>query len=119
MPRQFFERLKGMEMSREDFFDICKFVAGVGLIVFGVYSCHDSEAFAEYQKKEAAQKLYRETPRPFKQVDGCTVYEFERDQHTHYFTRCPSTTTTETNRTQSCGKNCTKRVSETIVTENQ
>lgn len=76
------------------------------------------EESAAKAKQEAAQKLARETPKVIREADGCKVYAFERHGRDHYFTRCPATTDTETNWTESCGKNCTRHKAENIVTEN-
>lgn len=65
---------------------------------------------AEEEAKRAA------IPHVIRQADGCKVYAFTTDRE-HYFTRCGSTVTTETNWTKSCGKSCTRHESDTITTE--
>lgn len=77
------------------------------------------EEAAAKDAKKAAELLVRQTPHVVREADGCKVYAFERGGRDHYFTRCPSTTDTETNWTESCGKNCTHHKSENIVTRNK
>lgn len=75
------------------------------------------EEIAEKELKIAKAKE-KETPRELNKIDGCTVYVFERQGREHFFTRCESTTSTETNWTEGCGKGCSRDVKDTIVTPN-
>lgn len=43
--------------------------------------------------------------------ENCTLYRFMDDGNWHYFSNCGEV---ESNRTESCGKNCTKHVQERI-----
>jgi hypothetical protein len=50
------------------------------------------------------------------EVDGCKVYRFY-DGNYHYVTRCGDKVTTQKNWSESCGKACTRRRTEELVTE--
>jgi hypothetical protein len=56
-------------------------------------------------------------------VEGCDVYRFFDDGNAHYFVKCKDAHVTEIDeRTESCGKNCTRTVVEeipTVVTKHQ
>lgn len=82
----------------------------------GVTSCGESDWYKKDQQEKAVEAQKRATPHVIREADGCKVYAFETDRE-HYFTRCGSTVTTETNWTESCGKNCRKEKSDTIVTQ--
>jgi hypothetical protein len=82
----------------------------------GIVSCSESDWYKRDQKEMAAEAKRRATPHVIREADGCKVYAFETDRE-HYFTRCGSTVSTETNWSQSCGKNCSKKMSDTITTE--
>lgn len=83
------------------------------------YTRDTPEERAEKARIEAQQRLARETPHVIRtSPDGCQVYAFEHEGRTHYFTRCPATTDTQTNWTENCGKNCTRSRSSNIVTPN-
>lgn len=87
-------------------------------------SCFSDEAVAERKatrEKEAAQYRADQEPRVIREAGGCKVYAFKEGSHWHYFTKCPTTTTTD--RTyESCrqsGKTRTcENKTEQIVTEN-
>lgn len=49
--------------------------------------------------------------------DGCTVYRFSDYGNPHYFVRCPQEQMTINTRTESCGKGCARRRSDTIETK--
>lgn len=95
-----------------------KWICVISLSVFGLHRCHTSEWNQEILRKEAARYEADRTPHVIREADGCKVYAFMSDGRWHYFTRCQSMTTTETTRTEKCGKNCTKEVSEFVTTEN-
>lgn len=40
-------------------------------------------------------------------VDGCIIYRFRDDGHTHYFVRCQGASEVASITVQSCGKSCT------------
>ena len=50
------------------------------------------------------------------EMDGCKVYRFY-DGNYHYVTRCGDKVTTQKNWSEYCGKACTRRRSEELVTE--
>lgn len=85
------------------------------LVVFGAHSCIESQWFKNAQSEAAQRWKEQQTPHVVREVDGCKVYAFERGGYDHYFTRCPgSITTTESSRSVSCGKGCTKIETESI-----
>ncbi len=65
---------------------------------------------------EAAQEQRERTPHVIREADGCKVYAFKADDHTHFFTRCGETVTTERQYEVSHGKTHSTE-SETIVTK--
>lgn len=96
---------------------VIKFLMVIGLIAWGVNSCATSEWYLAERRVEAAQEAADAQPRVIREVDGCKVYTFKSGGQWHYFTRCPSTTTTEAWRSVTQGKT-TRQVSESITTEN-
>lgn len=82
----------------------------------GVTSCGESDWYKQHQKESAEEDRKNAIPHVIREFDGCKVYAFETDRE-HYFTRCGSTVTTETNWETHCGKACTKKESDSIVTE--
>lgn len=76
------------------------------------------ESAAKVQER-IREQTERERPQKINEIDGCSIYTFYRisDGRNHYFTRCSDKVTTESSHTESCGKNCTKQVTETIVTD--
>jgi len=64
----------------------------------------------------AEQKVEMRVPQLLSEADGCSVYKFV-DDGTHYFTRCGEQVDTVRHYTESCGKNCTRRRTESIATE--
>ena len=62
------------------------------------------------------QKIELRVPQLLSEADGCRVYRFV-DNGTHYFTRCGEQVDTVRHYTESCGKNCTRRRTESIATE--
>jgi len=84
-------------------------------------SCFSDEALAERaanREKEQAQYRADQQPRVIREADGCKVYAFKEGERWHYFTRCPTTTTTERNYSERSGK-VTVNKTEQIVTENK
>lgn len=63
------------------------------------------------------QRALDAVPRVVAEADGCTVYSFYRNSSWHYFTRCGETVTTTRHYTESCGKGCSRRRTEDIVTQ--
>lgn len=88
------------------------------LAFFAALIYNDANSPEGQARKKQRELEYQRaaTPHVIRQADGCKVYAFTTDRE-HYFTRCGSTVTTETNWLKSCGKNCTKQESDTIVTE--
>ena len=62
------------------------------------------------------QRAEMRVPQLLSESDGCKVYKFV-DDGTHYFTRCGEQVDTVRHYTESCGKNCTRRRTESIATE--
>jgi len=92
------------------------FLLFIVLCMFGIKSCAESDWHQENLKKEAAQNEADKQPRVIREVDGCKVYAFKSD-YWHYFTRCPSETTTDTAHVVRSGK--TSRTEyDSIVTQN-
>lgn len=87
----------------------------VAACAFGVYKCATSEWFEEEGRAEQAARRAEETPHIIREADGCKVYAFKSGEW-HYFTRCGATVTTDRTYTESCGKNCRRSKTETIVT---
>ncbi len=84
----------------------------------GMYSCSNSDSWKANEKRIAEQEAREAQPHVIREYDGCKVYAFKTDR-VHYYTKCGLTTTTESSRSVSCGKNCSKTEVETIVTENK
>jgi hypothetical protein len=100
--------------SCEDWFEMAGFLVIVAGFAVGVHSCSGSPEYAEEQATKAAKAAADEQPRVIREVDGCKVYAFHSGDRWHYFTRCPTSTTTESSWTESCGKNCRTTKTETI-----
>lgn len=91
------------------------------LICFGFYRENQPD-IVELRKKEAAEQSAREyekqRPRVISEADGCKVYRFGPSEAPKYFTRCENSKTTTVNeRTESCGKNCRKRITDTVESQ--
>ena len=67
----------------------------VGLPIFGIHSCQQSEWWQAGERAIAERERRESTPHVVREADGCRVYAFKHggDRY-HYFTRCGSTTTT-------------------------
>ena len=87
------------------------------VVVVGVKGCRGSDWYKDGQAKVDAQDAADAVPKVFQEVDGCKVYVF-KSGNWHYFTRCPSTTTTDTTTTYNSGKTTQTEIS-TITTVNQ
>jgi len=81
------------------------------LIVFGLIGTFQA-VFGLNEQEKAEMRV----PRLISESDGCRVYKFV-DDGTHYFTRCGEQVNTVRHYTESCGKNCTRRRTESIATE--
>jgi hypothetical protein len=94
---------------------IVKGIAVVGITVFGMHSCFNSDWMKETERRNAAQAAADAQPRVIREVDGCKVYTFKSGDW-HYFTRCGEVVTTERHYDVRVGKT-TQHKQETIVTE--
>lgn len=68
--------------------------AVVGLPIFGMHSCQQSEWWQASERARAERERREATPHVVREADGCKVYAFKAHERYHYFTRCGSTTTT-------------------------
>ena len=91
----------------------------IGIVIFGIVKCNDSDWYQASERERREKERADSTPHVIREADGCKVYAFNNGAGSqwHYFTKCGSTVSTERHYTESCGKNCTKQKSETIVTE--
>ena len=87
---------------------------GWGIFMLFINATKTPEQREEMRKAEIAER----TPHVYSKVDGCTVYIWNNGGHNHYFTKCDNTNkvVTESNHTESCGKACSKTVTEKIET---
>ena len=105
--------------------DVFGILFAICIIVWSAWAITIPDTPAEVAAKQAqiaereAKTKEKETPKPLSEVDGCTVYVFERQGREHFFTRCPATTSTETNWTEGCGKGCSRPMRDSIVTPNK
>mgnify|MGYP001600275044 CR=1 FL=1 len=98
--------------------DLLITIAVLGVTLFGVRSCADSEWYQASERETAAREARESTPHVVREADGCKVYAFKSGDRYHYFTRCPdSATTTESSNTVTCGKSCTRVETETITAQ--
>lgn len=98
--------------------DLLITIAVLGVILFGVKSCTDSDWYQASERENAALAARKSKPHVVLEADGCKVYAFKSEGRYHYFTRCPdSATTTESSYTVTCGKNCTRVETETITAQ--
>ena len=81
------------------------------LIVLGLIGTFQA-VFGLNEQEKAEMRV----PQLLSESDGCRVYKFV-DDGTHYFTRCGEQVNTVRHYTESCGKNCTRRRTESIATE--
>ena len=81
------------------------------LIVLGLIGTFQA-VFGLNEQEKAEMRV----PQLLSESDGCRVYKFVEDG-THYFTRCGEQVDTVRHYTESCGKNCTRRRTESIATE--
>ena len=81
------------------------------LIVLGLIGTFQA-VFGLNEQEKAEMRV----PQLLSESDGCRVYKFV-DDGTHYFTRCGEQVDTVRHYTESCGKNCTRRRTESIATE--
>lgn len=99
---------------------ICLFI--VSVIFIGIAGYRSTPEYqAELKKEEAAElkKMQEDViPRLISEKDGCKVYAFKAGERWHYFTRCATSTTTESTYSERVGKTTRER-SEFNTTENK
>ena len=87
------------------------FVVGFGLLVWFIIILLYM-GFGPSQEQLAKDRSMQ----VIQEMDGCKVYRFY-DSNYHYVTRCGGKVTTQKNWSEYCGKACTRRRSEELVTE--
>lgn len=92
------------------------FTAFIALLGFFVAALEHTSWAEESHRKKADEDRREAIPHIIREADGCKVYAFKTDRE-HYFTRCGSTVSTETNYTVTCGKNCRREESDVIATQ--
>ena len=92
------------------FIAIVSVLVGMAVIGLGVVSL--AGVFGPTEEQQAQMHKTQ----LISEIDGCKVYRFY-DGNYHYVTRCGDKVTTQRNWSESCGKACTKRRSEELVTE--
>lgn len=85
-------------------------VFGILVIVLGLV------AFKNIFGPTKEQQAQMHKTQLISEIDGCKVYRFY-DGNYHYVTRCGGNVTTQKNWSESCGKACTKRKTEELITE--
>ena len=94
-------------------------VGGILVVIgFGIYGAFKATRSPEQLEETRKAEIAERTPHVYSKVDGCTVYIWNNGGHNHYFTKCDNTNkvVTESNHTESCGKACSKTVTEKIET---
>ena len=91
---------------KELFVGFCAVAAGAIFIVLCIVFL--MEAFGPTEEQKKIQII--------SEIDGCKVYRFY-DNNYHYVTRCGDKVTTQKNWSEYCGKGCTRRKTEELVTE--
>jgi hypothetical protein len=81
--------------------------AGVGLLLVACYS--------DPQEKQQSSNAGFTVDVLF-DVEGCRVYRFGDGGRVHYFARCNGGTLTTGTRSEPCGKNCTRDVTDELPT---
>lgn len=89
------------------------FMGGFVILLVSLFIAAFSSVFEPSPEQKAAMRV----PQLMSEADGCKVYRFV-DSGTHYFTRCPATTTTDRNYSERHGK-VTVQKTEQIITENK
>ena len=97
-------------------FIVLVIIGGIGLGIYGIYQFTKSPEQVAADKK---QEAYESTPHVYSQVDGCTVYIWRNGGYNHYFTKCDNTNkvVTQSAHGESCGKACTRTITEKIETK--
>ena len=84
----------------------------IGMVFLGLGFVFLVEVFGPTDEQLAQQRK----PQVVQEIDGCKIYRFY-DGNYHYVTRCGDKVTTQKNWSESCGKACTRRKTEELVTE--
>lgn len=95
----------------------------IGTIVFMYFAIamyQSTDMYTADRIRETKELKIRETPHAIRAADGCTVYEFEKDGSTHFFTRCALRTSTIRSYKEQCGPSLKTKCDKTeeIITEN-
>ena len=105
-------------MNSDEIIDFAKLmgfaILAVGIAALGIVGTY--WAFQAVFGLSNEQKIEMRVPQLLSESDGFRVYKFV-DDGTHYFTRCGEQVDTVRHYTESCGKNCTRRRTESIATE--
>jgi hypothetical protein len=105
-------------MNSDEVIDFAKLtgfaILAVGIAALGIVGIY--WAFQAVFGLSDEQKIEMRVPQILSESDGCRVYKFV-DDGTHYFTRCGEQVDTVRHYTESCGKNCTRKRTESISTE--
>jgi hypothetical protein len=90
------------------------------LTYFVIAMYQSTDTYKANRIQDAKKLKIRETPHAIRAADGCTVYEFEKDGSTHFFTRCALRTNTIRSYQEQCGPSLKTRCNKTeeIITEN-
>jgi hypothetical protein len=94
---------------------VCAILAGIG---FGGYAIYQSTLTPAEKEARRQADIAEQTPHIYSKVDGCTVYIWRNGSYNSYFTKCDNTdkVVTEFSHGESCGKACTKKVTEKVET---
>ena len=84
----------------------------IGMVFIGLGVVFLKGVFGPSDEQIAQQRK----PQVVQEIDGCKIYRFY-DGNYHYVTRCGDKVTTQKNWSEYCGKACTRRKSEELVTE--
>ena len=84
----------------------------IGVVFLGLGVVFLVEVFGPTEEQQAQMHKTQ----IISEMDGCKVYRFY-DGNYHYVTRCGDKVTTQKNWSEYCGKACTRRRSEELVTE--
>jgi hypothetical protein len=94
---------------------VCAILGGLGI---GVYCLFESTLTPEQREAQRQADIAERTPHVYSKVDNCTVYVWRNGSYNSYFTKCDNNNkvVTEFSHGESCGKACTKKVTEKVET---
>jgi len=84
----------------------------IGMVFLGLGVAFLVGVFGPTEEQQAQQRK----PQVVQEIDGCKIYRFY-DGNYHYVTRCGDKVTTQKNWSEYCGKACTRRKTEELITE--